>query len=551
MSAEVLLRRSLLGGRMFAGGLNSRGAGGQGDTGLHRTPAWAGWQRPLHRDVDPTRTPAGVDEETTTTTTTGPRASGSKSRPSKTTPNQLHNEARERTVPSTRIARLANFGGLAVGLGIGALTDYAKKHLGSSTKSQEKKGQWDSSPLLSEANAERIVKTLCKVRGAALKLGQILSIQDDGFINPQLKKIFDRVRQNADFMPTWQMKKVLESEFGPGWKNHVTSFEERPFAAASIGQVHQATLTNGTRVAIKIQYPGVAKSIKSDINNLMTMLRVSNVLPEGLFAENVVEVLGKELAWECDYEREARCCKRFRELLKDDPYFTVPRVVEQLSSARVLTTEMVPGVPLDSTEDLPQHEKNKISENILRLCLRELFEFRFMQTDPNWSNFMYDPETCKVALLDFGASREYEVQFTDDYIEVVRAAALDDRDRVLKKLQDLKYLTGYETQPVARMHVEAVMILGEAFAKDEPFEFGAQNTTMRVYNLMPSMLQHRLSPPPEESYSLHRKMSGAFLICVKLGSTFPCKHLFDEVYSNYWQLRRKEGWVPGPDHPLA
>uniref|UniRef100_S4RPI5 Coenzyme Q8B n=1 Tax=Petromyzon marinus TaxID=7757 RepID=S4RPI5_PETMA len=529
---------------MFAGGLNPRGPGGQGDTGLHRTPAWAGWQRPLHRDVDPTRTPAGVEEETTTTT--GPRASGSKSRPSKTTPNQLHNEARERTVPSTRIARLANFGGLAVGLGIGALTDYAKKHLGSSTKSQEKKGQWDSSPLLSEANAERIVKTLCKVRGAALKLGQILSIQDDGFINPQLKKIFDRVRQNADFMPTWQMKKVLESEFGPGWKNHVASFEERPFAAASIGQVHQATLTNGTRVAIKIQYPGVAKSIKSDINNLMTMLRVSNVLPEGLFAENVVEVLGKELAWECDYEREARCCKRFRYLSRAHctQIYTCLR-----GHSTTEFTRTTPGNMYAHAQTLGNARHRQISENILRLCLRELFEFRFMQTDPNWSNFMYDPETCKVALLDFGASREYEVQFTDDYIEVVRAAALDDRDRVLKKLQDLKYLTGYETQPVARMHVEAVMILGEAFAKDEPFEFGTQNTTMRVYNLMPSMLQHRLSPPPEESYSLHRKMSGAFLICVKLGSTFPCKHLFDEVYSNYWQLRREEGWVPGPDHP--
>lgn len=224
----------------------------------------------------------------------------------------LSDRARETKVPVTRIGRLVNFGGLAVGLGLGAIAEVAKKSLRSDHLSGERKAILDSSPFLSEANAERIVRTLCKVRGAALKLGQMLSIQDDAFINPQLAKIFERVRQSADFMPTKQMTKAVSNDLGPNWRDKLEYFEERPFAAASIGQVHLAKMKDGREVAMKIQYPGVAKSINSDVNNLMTVLSLSNALPEGLFPEHLIEVMSRELALECDYVREATCAKKFQ-----------------------------------------------------------------------------------------------------------------------------------------------------------------------------------------------------------------------------------------------
>lgn len=181
------------------------------------------------------------------------KARQAKARPeSKPHKQMLSERARERKVPVTRIGRLANFGGLAVGLGIGALAEVAKKSL-RSENSTGKKAVLDSSPFLSEANAERIVSTLCKVRGAALKLGQMLSIQDDAFINPHLAKIFERVRQSADFMPLKQMTKTLNSDLGPHWRDKLEYFEERPFAAASIGQVHLARMKGGREVAMKIQ----------------------------------------------------------------------------------------------------------------------------------------------------------------------------------------------------------------------------------------------------------------------------------------------------------
>ncbi|KAM6188863.1 LOW QUALITY PROTEIN: atypical kinase COQ8B, mitochondrial-like [Sarcoramphus papa] len=470
------------------------------------------------------------------------RAREARSRPEP--PRQkLSERARERRVPVSRLGRLASFGGLAVGLGVGALAQAARAKLSGEGKPRAAGSPLDSSPLPSEANAERIVATLCRVRGAALKLGQMLSIQDASFLSPQLQRIFERVRQSADFMPRWQTTQVLAEELGPGWREKMSAFEETPFAAASIGQVHLGVLRDGTQLAVKIQYPGIAQSIRSDVDNLLSLLKMSVALPEGLFADKSLQVLQRELEWECDYRREADCARTFGHLLRDDPFFSVPRVVDELTASRVLSMELGSGVPLDRCRDLPQDLRDQICANLLRLCLRELFEFRFMQTDPNWANFLYDANRHRVTLLDFGASRSFDKEFTDHYIEVIRAAADGDRAKVLQKSRDLKFLTGFETKAFEVAHVDAVMILGEAFSGGQPFDFGGQGTARRVQALLPDMLRHRLAPPPEQTYFPPPQMAGAFLACARLGAASPGRDLFEERYACYWG---GGGGVPPP-----
>eukprot|EP00041_Stephanoeca_diplocostata_P031046 m.957066 g.957066 ORF g.957066 m.957066 type:complete len:643 (+) comp23876_c0_seq10:221-2149(+) len=412
-------------------------------------------------------------------------------------------EAQERAVPASRWGRAFQFTSLAAGLGMGALGELGRRTVGLSES---------TTGYLTEANAERLVKTLCRVRGAALKLGQMISIQDSDFLPPQLAKIFDRVRESADFMPAAQMHAQLERE---------------------LGQVHRGVLHDGTAVAVKIQYPGVAESIDSDIDNLMMVLKVTGMVPPGLYVDKVLDAARRELAMECDYVREAQCGRIFSGLLHDQPRLNCPAVYDALSTARVLTTALVPGVTLEHTEDMDQQTRDTIATLIMEHTLRELFEYRLMQTDPNWGNFLYDEARGQLNLIDFGATIQYEQHFIDHYIEIIHAASTGDTDKCIRESTVLGFLTGAESNTMQRAHAQAVMALGRPFGSAGEFDFGAQDVISEVKELIPVMLKHRETAPPHESYSLHRKLSGAFLLCTRLRARVDCAAMFSRVYQGY------------------
>ncbi|GAB6021757.1 putative aarF domain-containing protein kinase 4 [Chamberlinius hualienensis] len=444
---------------------------------------------------------------------------------------KLSDRSKESKVPASRVGRLMSYSGLAAGIGVGAVAELTKRTLG--LKEADSESKFGKSIFLSDANAERIVDTLCKVRGAALKIGQMLSLQDSNIIGPELQQIFERVRQSADFMPKWQSEKVLVKELGSDWKSKFATFEDRPFAAASIGQVHAGELHDGRKVAVKIQYPGVAEGIESDIRNLMTTLKVGQLLPVGLFIENLVAVARRELALEVNYNYESKCATKFRKLLKDFPEYYVPEVIPELSTKRVFTAEMVDGLPLDKCTSLDQETINEICSRILKLTLMELYDYQYMQTDPNWSNFMYNPETKQLSLLDFGATRKFDKKFVDKYLRVIMACHDNDKAAILKSSREIGFLTGYENKMMEKAHVDAALIMGEAFAYDGAYDFGHQNITKRIMPMMSVMLEHRLTPPPEEIYSLHRKLAGIFFLFSKLKARIHCKPIFNEIYQRY------------------
>jgi aarF domain-containing kinase len=451
-------------------------------------------------------------------------------------------EMRESRVPSSRFGRIWQYGGLAASMALGAAGESLKRATGSGPGT-------DGSLMLSAGNMERLVAKLSKMRGAALKLGQMMSFQghykflilllqeayiraDSKMLPSPIHEVLQRVQDSADYMPASQRNSVLASDLGAGWRNMFDSFDEKPMAAASIGQVHGAVLkSNGRRVAVKVQYPGVAASLSSDLNNLSLLLTASRLLPKGLYLDKTIANARTELAWECDYIREAGGAKRFKELLRDETnIFTVPKVYDEASGKQVLTMERMEGQAVTKVQNLSQAQKDWIGTQILRLCLREIMEFRYMQTDPNWTNFLYNRETGRLELLDFGASIEYPQKFIDLYVKNLAAASERDGDACREASIELGYLTGYESQAMLNAHVESVMTLAEPFMGFAPdiYDFRNQTITERVRNLIPVMIRERLAPPPEETYSLHRKLSGAFLLCARLGSRVRCKELFEQ-----------------------
>ncbi|KAG0470269.1 hypothetical protein HPP92_016442 [Vanilla planifolia] len=438
---------------------------------------------------------------------------------------------RERRVPSTPFSRALGFAGLGAGLVWGTFQESANRLLFGVPKSEGKPSAL--SPLLSERNAERLALALCRMRGAALKIGQMLSIQDESLVPPQILAALDIVRQGADVMPRGQLNEVLDSELGQDWSSKLKSFDYEPLAAASIGQVHRAVMKNGQEVAMKIQYPGVADSIDSDIENVRRLLDYTNLIPKGLFLDKAMKVARQELSRECDYLLEAANQKRFRRILPDSEGFYVPMVIDEMSSRKVLTTELVSGVAIDKVALLSQETRNYVGKKLLDLTLKELFVFRFMQTDPNWSNFLYDDRNRLINLIDFGAAREYPQSFVDNYLRMVMACANRDRNAVIEMSRRLGFLTGQESEVMLDAHVQAGFIVGLPFSKPGGYDFRATNVTHGVTSLGATMLKHRLTPPPEESYSLHRKLSGAFLACIKLGAVVPCRDLLLDVYKSY------------------
>lgn len=278
-----------------------------------------------------------------------------------------------------------------------------------------------------------------------------------------INEVLQRVQDSADYMPASQRSKVLSSNLGSDWRDLFSTFDEKPIAAASIGQVHRGVLkSTGMPVAIKVQYPGVANSIDSDLNNLSILLTASRLLPKGLYLDKTIANARRELALECDYVREAEAGKRFQKLLQDEKdTFTVPTIIDEASGAQVLTMEMMSGIGVTKIRNFTQKQKDWIGTQILRLCLREITEFKYMQTDPNWTNFLYNAENKKLELLDFGASREYPDQFIVPYIKVLQAASRNDRQGVRDLSIQLGYLTGYESQTMLNAHVDSVLMLAE------------------------------------------------------------------------------------------
>jgi len=323
-------------------------------------------------------------------------------------------------VPSGRWERLARLGGLAGSLAGSVLAEGVRQF---ARGERPRFGDL----LLTPSNVRRVADQLARMRGAAMKLGQLLSMDAGDLLPPELAEILARLRAEATAMPMSQVVAVLGANWGEGWERRLQRFSFTPVAAASIGQVHLAQTRDGRDLAIKIQYPGVRRSIDSDVDNVATLLRISGLLPGSLNIEPLLREAKRQLHAEADYLREADHLCRYGALLADADEFLLPEVHRELTTGSILAMSRVDGVGIESLGDAPQAERDRVVRLLLALLLCDLFEFRLVQTDPNFANYRYDRAAGRLILLDLGATRPYPEVTVEAYRRLMTAAIAGDR----------------------------------------------------------------------------------------------------------------------------
>ncbi|AWW74561.1 ubiquinol-cytochrome C reductase [Erythrobacter sp. KY5] len=431
---------------------------------------------------------------------------------------------RERAVPSGRIARFGTFGRLVGGVAGGMAAEGARR-----LTSGEPINPRDL--ILTPGNVKRMTDRLSHLRGAAMKMGQMISMDAGDLLPPEMSEILARLRDQANFMPTKQLDGVLKAEWGNDWRRQFKWFNPRPIAAASIGQVHKAMTRDGEELAIKVQYPGVAKSIDSDVDNVMTLLRVAGFAPPELEIDKLLAVAKKQLHEEADYQREGEQMELYRRTLEGEAGFVVPRLHEGLTRGSILAMSFEDGVSIERLDQETPGRRDEVMTRLMKLVARELFEFGIMQTDPNFANYRFRRETGEIVLLDFGASRPVDPVVANGYRKMLIAGLAGDRDEVVRATIDSGFMMPivYEKHP-ERVERMVDIVIGE-MREDKPFDFGDRAFVPLLRDEGWEIAQDKdtWAFPPIETLFVQRKVSGTALLGAKLKAQVNVRQMVEEV----------------------
>ncbi len=433
-------------------------------------------------------------------------------------------DPRYRKVPSGRLSRLSAFGQLAGGIAGGVLAGGARK-LASGERPHL------SDLLLTPGNAKRVTDQLSRLRGAAMKLGQMISMDAGDVFPAELTAILARLRDSAHFMPPAQLNTVLIAQWGADWRRKFKHFEATPIAAASIGQVHRATLPDGTVLAVKVQYPGIAESIDADVDNVASLLRMSGLLPNTLNIEPLLAEAKLQLHEEADYIREAEQMRRYRTLLAGDPAFLIPTPYDALSGPRILPMDFIAGRSIETLSEAPQETRDKAMSALLGLVLRELFEFGFMQTDPNFSNFRWQADTGKIVLLDFGAARPIPKTTTEAYRNLMHAGLAEEGDALRKTLIEAGFMSPMMVERHRPAIDDMIAVLIAHLGKPGLFDFADRSFVDQVRRHGETIFADRAAwhIPPADTLFVQRKVSGIALLAIRLQVKLPLRDMVEQA----------------------
>jgi aarF domain-containing kinase len=379
--------------------------------------------------------------------------------------------------------------------------------------------------------AKLIAENLSQLKGAAMKAGQLLSLDAADYFPAEAVEILSKLQGKAEPIDWSVMREVLVEDLGEDKLSDFKTLSILPAASASIGQVHRAKL-NGRNVAIKIQYPGIADSIDSDLKILKTLASsLLTVTGRRIDLDETFDELGLVLHQEANYELELRHMRDYRSLINSAPGFVVPEPIESHSSKRVLTMTWEEGITLQEWLETnpPLESRNTIGRKLLDLYCREFFEWGFVQTDPNYGNFLIRPDSLELVVLDFGATLRYSSEFRDSYVNLLRQIGTRDPNFIVQASLDFGLISKRESKETQSLLADMMILSLEPFSDaNQPFQFKNLDYVKKQRAVTQAFTQSlRHSPPPKKILFLHRKLGGIFSFLKKLEAEIDV--------SPYWQ----------------
>jgi predicted unusual protein kinase regulating ubiquinone biosynthesis (AarF/ABC1/UbiB family) len=332
-------------------------------------------------------------------------------------------------IPTSRVGRTAKIGGLAAG--------QALRQAGTRTANLARSEEGKSAALEKRhiEAAEQIVEALGTMKGAAMKVGQVMSFLDVGLVPEEYREEFQRklarLRDAAPTVTFKDMSKVIEQELGERIKDVFEDFDEEPIAAASIGQVYHARLLDGRDVAVKVQYPGVAAAVRADMQNLGLILRLAKRIAPGMDPKAIGEEIRSRIGEELDYELEAQNQRALARIFRDHPFIVIPDVVTSLSHERLMVSEYVHGTGFEELKGYPQDERDRIGEMIFRFYFSCLYVHGQFSGDPHPGNSMLLGDG-RMAFFDFGLFKRMPPGSVELEVQVARAIIEGDTETIMR-----------------------------------------------------------------------------------------------------------------------
>ena len=434
---------------------------------------------------------------------------------------------RNAALPQGRQQRL-----LQLGLAVGEMAASAAAHGLQAWARGERPSL--SQLMLSPDNAGRLAERLSQMRGAVMKLGQLMSMDSDAALPPQFAALLGGLRDQAHAMPPEQLATLLAGQYGADWRQRFRHLSLQPLAAASIGQVHRAETHSGQVLALKIQYPGVRASIDNDVDNLALLARTPGLLPAGLDITALLARVRAQLKQETDYAAEARATSLYRRRLGRDPMLGVPSVRRAHCTPLILATDFAPGIAIDQLAKLglAQAVRDRVATALCRLVMRELFVLRLVQTDPNFGNYLYDNASGRVWLLDFGATEAVDPARAEQLRQLAAALRDDDAGRVRLAARQVGYVADADPPAQAEGVLGMLQLAGEPFRHRGPYDFAASGLSKRAFERGRALFfgEGFARTPPADLVFVQRKIVGMFQMCARLQARVDVRAVFGETW---------------------